>query len=82
MVRFLGVMSLLFSYCALVAADTIPRVPSAETNDLGARLVGRCPYYAQRSALKTKRAATQAHTVATTGMGLVQAVEMGRHACK
>ncbi|KIM60979.1 hypothetical protein SCLCIDRAFT_1216280 [Scleroderma citrinum Foug A] len=42
MVRFFGVASLLlFSYTALVAADTMPRVPIAETNNVGAMLQGR-----------------------------------------
>jgi len=48
MVCFLGLASLLLlSYNALVAADTMkPRMPSAKTNDVGARLLGghsSCP---------------------------------------
>ena len=42
MVRFLSVASLLlFSYTALVAANTVPRGPIAETNDVGGILLGR-----------------------------------------
>jgi len=94
MVRFLGVTSLLlFSYSVLVAASAFPREPSAETNDVGAMLLGRArtctggssePYdiplnqlcyspYAQVSALITSGAATQAPSVATTGMVDVRA---------
>lgn len=42
MVHFLSIASLLlFSYSVIVAAGTMPRVPIAETNDVGARLLGR-----------------------------------------
>lgn len=87
MVRFFGVASLLlFSYTALVAADTMPRVPIAETNNVGAMLQGRdtCsePYdtqlnqlsyspYAQRSALMVRRAVAQAPSVATVWLAKI-----------
>jgi len=94
MVRFLGLASLLlFSYSAIVAAGTTPRVPIADTDDVGAGLLGRacCEPYdiqlnrlfyspcVQRSAMMAVRAAIQGPSVAAAGLAVhVRAYFNGR----